>query len=55
MTTLRSNITIYDEEEMVKAIKKYQKKEELSTYTLACTKLVKKGLRAEGLLGVPKI
>jgi len=55
MTTNRQNLTIYDEAEMVKAIGKYQKKEDLSSYTLACTKLVKKALRAEGLLGVPKI
>lgn len=55
MTTKRQNLTIYDETEMVAAIWKYLTKEDLSSYTLACTKLVKKALRAEGLLEPPKI
>lgn len=55
MTTNRQNLTIYGEPEMVEAIGKYQKKEELSSYTLACSKLIKKALRAEGLLEAPKI
>ncbi len=51
----RTNLTIYDEDKMVAAIHKFQKLEDDISYTLACTKLIKKALRADGLLERPKL
>lgn len=52
--TTRQNLTIYNETDLVEAITKYQKKEDLPNYTAACTKLIKKSLRDEGLLEAQK-
>lgn len=51
----RHNLTIYDEKEIIDGIKKFQKKEEIGSFTQATTKLVKIGLRKEGLLEEIKI
>ncbi len=50
----RMNLTIYDEDKLVTAIKKFQKLEELPSFTLATTKLLKIILRERKLLENPK-
>ena len=50
----RQNLTIYDEDKLVIAIKKFQKQEELPSFTLATTKLLKIILREKNLLESPK-
>lgn len=53
--TTRQNLTVYDEKELVVAIKKFQKLEDGISFTQACTKLLKFALREKKLLEVPKV
>ena len=48
--TTRTNLSLYDEPEIVQAIRKFQDQEELPSFTFAATKLVKEALRARGIL-----
>jgi len=48
--TSRQNITFYDKTDIVAAIKKFERLDDQANFTAAVTKLIKIGLRTEGLL-----